>query len=96
MANRVKVAIYDQTYTLGGDLDEDYVKELAQYVDAKMREVAKATQAVDSLKVAVLAALTMADELHSLRKSRQERETALRDRAKRCLTLVERALKQTA
>ena len=96
MANRIKVEIYDQVYNVAGDLDEAYVQELAQHVDARMREVARATQMVDSLKVAVLAALAIADELHSLRESREESRAELRDRTRRCLTLVERALKQSA
>ena len=33
MANRVKVEIYGQNYTLGGDLDEAYVQKLARYVE---------------------------------------------------------------
>ena len=96
MAKSVKVQIYDQTYHIGGDLEEAYVTELAAYVDAKMRAVAEATQTVDSLRVTVLAALAIADELHSLRQSQSEQAEALRDRAQRCLTLVERALRQSA
>ena len=96
MSKRVKVEIYDQTYQIGSDLDETYVTELARYVDAKMRAVAEATQTVDSLKVAVLAALAITDELHSLRQGQGEVEKSLRERAARCLTLVERALKQSA
>ena len=96
MAKRVRVEIYDQTYNIAGELGEEYVQELARYVDAKMRAVAETTQMVDSLRVAVLAALAMADELHSLRKQQEEAEGNLRERAERCLTLVERALKQTA
>ena len=96
MAKRVKVEIYDQTYHLGGELDEACVKELARYVDTKMRQVAEATQTVDSLRVAVLAALAIADELHALRQGQSEMERTLRERAQRCLTLVERALKQSA
>ena len=96
MAKGVKVEIYDQTYHLGGELDEAYVTELARYVDGKMREVAEATQMVDSLRVAVLAALAIADELHTLRQGQGELERTLRERAQRCLTLVERALKQSA
>ena len=96
MSKRIKVEIYDQTYNVGGDLEEAYVAELACYVDAKMRAVAEATQMVDSLRVAVLAALAIADELHSLRQGQDEKESALRERAQRCLTLVERALKQSA
>ncbi len=93
---RVKVEIYDQTYQIGSDLDETYVTELARSVDAKMRAVAEATQTVDSLKVAVLAALAITDELHSVRQGQGELEKSLRARAERCLTLVERALKQSA
>ncbi len=96
MSKRVKVEIYDQTYHIGGELDEAYVAEMARYVDGKMREVAEATKTVDSLRVAVLAALAIADELHSLRQGQDEKERPLRERAERCLTLVERALKQSA
>jgi cell division protein ZapA len=96
VAKRVKVEIYDQTYNIAGDLGEEYVQELARYVDDKMRAVADATKTVDSLRVAVLAALALADELHSLRTQQEETEGTLRERAERCLTLVERALKQTA
>ncbi len=96
VTQRLKVEIYDQTYNIGGELDEAYVAELARYVDAKMREVAEATQTVDSLRVAVLAALAIADELHALRQGHGETERSLRERAQRCLTLVERALNQSA
>ena len=92
----MRVEIYDQSYNLKGALDEEYVAELARYVDGKMREVAEATQMVDSLRVAVLAALAIADELHTLRQGQGEIERTLRERAQRCLTLVERALKQSA
>jgi len=96
VSKRVKVEIYDQTYQISGELDEEYVAELARYVDTKMREVAEASKTVDSLRVAVLAALAIADELHSLRQGQEERQGSLRQRAARCLTLVERALKQSA
>ncbi len=96
VAKGVKVEIYDQTYHLGGELEEASVTELACYVDGKMREVAEATQTVDSLRVAVLAALAIADELYTARQRQNEIERTLRDRAQRCLTLVERALKQSA
>lgn len=96
MGKAMKVQIYDQTYNIAGDLDEAYVQELAAYLDAKMRAVAHATQTVDSLKVAVLAALSIADELQSIRQNQEETEGALREKAERALTLVERALKQTA
>ena len=96
MPNRVKVQIFGQSYTVGGDLDEAYVEQLARHVDERMNAVAAATQTVDSVKVAVLAALAIADELHSLRQQKIVRDDSLRESAKHCLTLLERALKQTA
>ena len=96
VSKRVKVEIYDQTYHIGSELDEAYVQQLAAYVDTKMRAVAEATQTVDSLRVAVLAALAIADELQTLRQTQGELDGALRERAERCLKLVERALKQSA
>ena len=96
MPNRVKVQIFGQSYNVGGDLDEAYVQQLARYVDERMNAVAAATQTVDSVKVAVLAALAIADELHSLRQQKTVRDDSLRESAKHCLTLLERALKQTA
>ncbi len=96
MSNRIKVQIYGQTYTLAGELDEAYVQQLAEYVDEKMRAVADATQTVDSVKVAVLAAMAIADELKSNGKEKGDRDVVLRERAQQCLTILERALKQSA
>lgn len=96
MAERMKIQIYGQTYYMAGDLDTAYVEDLARYVDEKMKTVAEETHTVDSMRVAVLAALSIADELHTLRRQQQDMRGALRDRAERCLNVVERAIKQTA
>ena len=92
----VKVQIFGQAYSIQGDLDAHYVEKLAQYVDDKMQAIADATSTVDTQKIAVLAALAIADELHSARDKSTEQEEQLREQAERCLTLVERALKQSA
>jgi len=96
MSAPVKVQIFGQTYSIRGELDEAYMQELAQYVDEKMQAIADMTKTVDTQKVAVLAALAIADELRSIQRDRGEHEELLREQAERCLTLVERALKQTA
>jgi cell division protein ZapA len=95
MIRAVKVQIFGQTYTIQGELEEAYVQKLAAYVDQKMHAIADMTSTVDTHKVAVLAALAIADELHSLRTERGEQEELLKEQAERCLTLVERALRQT-
>src|ERR1700743_891777 len=64
-AQFVTVDIYDQTYRLRGQ-DPAYIQHLAEVVDTKMRSVAAQGKIVDSLRVAVLAALNIADELSTL------------------------------
>src|SRR5881392_4182979 len=66
-AGSIRVEIYYQGYNLRGT-DADYIVKLADYVDLKMRAVAEKTATVDSLRVAVLAALNIADEYHLLKK----------------------------
>jgi cell division protein ZapA len=66
-AGNVRVEIYDQTYHLRGS-DAAYIQQLAEYVDTKMRLISKQAATVDSLRLAVLAALNIADELQVLRR----------------------------
>jgi len=58
----VTVEIYDQPYHLSGQ-DIEHIRGLAEIVDSRMRAVAAKGRTVDSLRVAVLAALNLADEL---------------------------------
>jgi cell division protein ZapA len=62
----VVVDIYDQIYQLRGT-DPVYIERLASVVDSKMRAVSAHGATVDSLRVAVLAALNIADEMLALR-----------------------------
>jgi cell division protein ZapA len=63
----IRVEIYDQVYNLRG-VDVEYITKLAEFVDSKMRNVAEQTSTIDSLRLAVLAALNIADEYHILKK----------------------------
>ena len=63
----VRVEIFDQGYNLRGS-DPEYILKLAEYVDAKMRAVAEQTHTVDTARLAVLAALNIADEYHLLKR----------------------------
>jgi cell division protein ZapA len=68
----VTVEVYDQVYHLSGQ-DEDHIRALAARVDAKMRAVAAQGRTADSLRVAVLAALNLADELSQLERAESAR-----------------------
>jgi cell division protein ZapA len=96
MSGPIKVQIFGQTYTIHGDLDPAYVQKIAAFVDEKMHANSDATATVDTHKIAVLAALSIADELHSSQRDLGEHNELLREQTERCLSLVERALKQTA
>ena len=90
----VRVEIYDQEYFMRGELDAEYIRGLAQFLDARMRSIAERTRTVDSLRVAILAALNIADEYHQL-KSRHEATTKeVNERVGECSEVLDRLLKQ--
>lgn len=80
----VRVEIFDQAYNLRGS-DPEYILKLAEYVDSKMRAVAAATNTIDTVRLAVLAALNIADEYHLLKKNQGGEAT---DYLKRAYQLV--------
>jgi cell division protein ZapA len=94
----VSVEIYDQTYHLRAH-DPEYIQKLAETVDSKMRAVSANGNTVDSLRVAVLAALNIADELmrlqehcRLLRGTMSETQTILRTRANSLSGLLDSVL----
>jgi cell division protein ZapA len=70
-ANATSVEIFGQTYNVRGNGDPDYLAELARFVDNRMREVAAQVATVDPLKIAILAALNIADEFSRFRDQRE-------------------------
>src|SRR5258706_4228614 len=92
-SHTIKVEIYDQAYTVRSDGDSEYLKELDEYVDQRMREISSGTLTVDSGKVAILAALYSADELHQLRKLHEQADEQLATRSAECSEMLDRLLK---
>ena len=78
--NSVRVEIFDQAYNLRGT-DPDYIVKLAEYVDGKMRAVEAQTQTVDTARLAVLAALNIADEYHMLQRKLEGGNSGYLERA---------------
>ena len=89
----IKVEIYDQAYTVRSDGDPEYLKQLAEYVDERMREISSGTLTVDSRKVAILAALYIADELHQLRRIHEQADDQIAARSVECSAMLDRLLK---
>jgi cell division protein ZapA len=96
MANQkdsIDVEIFGQTYKIRGDADEKQIRKLADYVDAKMREIVEATATVDTLKVAILASLNIADEYFQLKNSYRRVEDETRERVEKYQDSLEEILK---
>ncbi|MDX6611255.1 MAG: cell division protein ZapA [Blastocatellia bacterium] len=92
-AGTIRVEIYNQTYNIRSDGDSDYISELADFVDSRMREISSGTLTVDSLKVAILAALYIADELHRLKNIHEQADEQLASRSSECAEMLDRLLK---
>ena len=59
--------ILGQKYTIKGDAPEEYIQQLANYVQDKIKEVYTNSPSITPVKASILAAITIADELHRLR-----------------------------
>ena len=87
------VEIFGQTYNVRGEGDPDYLAELARFVDSRMREVAAQVATVDPMKIAILAALNIADEFSRFKRQKQsasgiwiERTEEISDRLREVLS----------
>ena len=88
----LSVEIHGQRYPIRSSLDAEYVLRLAAYVDQKIAAAADSTPSGDSLRLAVLAALNIADELFRMREANRARDSQIAERASELEQLVDRVL----
>jgi cell division protein ZapA len=88
----IPVEIHGQRYPIRSTLDPVYVAKLATYVDEKIRAASDSTPSGDSIRLAVLAALNIADELFRCRDVTQARAGELAERAGELERLLDRVL----
>ncbi|MGE5834345.1 MAG: cell division protein ZapA [Acidobacteriota bacterium] len=97
MSSRVvNVEIHGQRYAVRSELEPQYVGELASYVDEKMRQAARELASADPLRVAVVAALNIADDLYNARAESSGTEGRLLARAADIERLVDAVLAEPA
>lgn len=73
----IQVEIFGQTYNLKGGAEAEYIRQLAAFVNSRMREIQKGMGTSEGYRIAILAALNIADELHRVRSQHEElRRTA--------------------
>ena len=92
----VRVEIYEQTYHIrvGSDADAEQIRRAAAHVDTKMRAVASQTRDVDSLRLAVLAALHVADEYQTLQARYQALRSTVEQKSAELGRLLDRELQK--
>ena len=86
------VEIFGSTYHVRGDKDPELLQELAGLVDGKMREIAQQVSTVDTAKIAILAALNVADDLLQCRKQQEGERVEIQDKVTRLAERLEGVL----
>jgi len=90
----IQAKIFGGEYSIKTDVSPEYVLELARYVDGKMQEVAQKVALVSSLKIAVLAALNIADELFQLRNEKNKSDKIIGDKIPQLLEMIDTELRK--
>lgn len=79
-ASSTEVEIFGAVYHVRGRDEHGHLQELAGLVDGKMREVAERVKTIDTAKIAILAALNIADELFRCRQQREGERVEIREK----------------
>ncbi len=85
----IQVEIFGQKYSLKGGSDADYIRELAALVDSRMKDVQKGMGGADGYRIAILAALNLADELYRSRSQQKSMQKTAEISLRRLLELTE-------
>ena len=88
----VTVEIFGQRYPIRSSLDADYIRRLASYVDGKIRAAGDSAPNGDNVRLAVLAALNIADELFRHLETARGRDGNVLERAEELERLLDRVL----
>lgn len=87
-----KVEIFGRSYLIKGDAEANYTLELANYVDKKMREIAEKSSNIAPSKMAILAALNIADELFKLKEESELEKEQIKAKASHLICLLDEGL----
>jgi len=85
----VEVYILGQKYTVKGDAPEEYIRDLAFYVDEKLKEVHSSIPNITPVKASILAALNIADELFKMKNDQEKMTKFIEDKADKLTALFD-------
>ncbi len=90
----VKVNIFGEDYPIKGNTDASYIQRVARYVDKKMKEVAEKLSNKLPLRVAVLAAMNITDELFKEREDKKKKLQSIEERSQLLLEQLDSKIGQ--
>lgn len=89
MKKQVEIKVMGQKFMVRSDSDEEYIQQVAEYVDRKVGEVVKNSKAVASLNVAILAAMNIADEFMKYKLEREKQWQTAEKKIKNVIELID-------
>lgn len=92
MAKSIDVEIYGQRYSIKGDADPDYIKQIVRYVDERMRDLARGMQTATLSKLAVLTAINIAHQLFQAEQRLKQGEAEVERRTLHLMESIEQQL----
>ena len=95
LKSKVRVNIYGEEYALCSEGDVEYIREVAGFVDHKMRDMAERTSNKSPSRVAILAALNIADELLTERKKGDSKLSTVEKRTNDIISMLDTKLAET-
>lgn len=91
-SGKVKVTILGQTYNIKGDTSPEYIMQLADYVNKKIEEIGGNISSRNSLQLAILASLNIADEYFQMKNINSGIEGAIENKTKEIISLLDEGL----
>ena len=91
--NATTVEIFGREYKIKGVADEQYIQTVAKYVDGKMKEVSRGSSLPSQDRLAILAALNIADELFQERRQSSEICSSIEQRTNRLISVLDQNLR---
>lgn len=85
----VNVDIYGETYTIKGEENEEYIKKLADYVNKRMVEISNKFGSMTPTKIAILAALNIADDLFQIKEQSMETDSMTKEKFSQIIRKIE-------
>lgn len=90
--NKITVDIFGTQYNIKGDVEADYIQALAKYVNDRMLEVSQQLSTSNSTKVAILAALNIADEFAQYKENSESGMSKVEKRTQHIITLLDKGI----